>query len=150
MNDDPQIDALAGHINLIIRGFLVAGRAGAPAEGKLPFNPLYFNMLRLLGERSAMRPSQIADILHVPRTTVSTAVRALKGRGLVVVEADETDKRAIALGLSEEGVEVLSSIIRQDKRNAGAMLSVLSKPERDAFVSAMGKVAHAASGKADS
>ncbi|MEM9010779.1 MAG: MarR family transcriptional regulator [Pseudomonadota bacterium] len=146
MSDDARVEALAGHVNLIIRALLVAGRSGAPAEGRIPFNPLYFNMLRCLDREGAARPSRLADMLLVPRTTISTAVKALAGRGLVATAADRQDGRALSISLTEEGREILEAILRQDRRNAAAMLSALAEEERDAFVAALGKVAKGVSG----
>ena len=142
-SDEALADALADHVNLIVRALLVAGREGAPMEERLPFNPLYFNILRVLGREGALRPSRLADALTVPRTTISTAVKALAKRGLVATRADETDGRAMAVELTAQGRDVLEAILRQDKRNAAAMLAALGAEERDLFVRTIGKVAKA-------
>lgn len=145
MSNDDLTDALAGHINLVIKALLVAGRQGQPAEGRIPFNPLYFNLLRFLRRRGTARPSEMAEDMAVPRTTISTAVKALAKRGLVVTAPDKSDGRAISVALSEEGNAVLDAILRQDLRNAQAMLHVLDGDERAAFVRAFGKIAAAIS-----
>ena len=139
--NEKQTDALMGHVNAIMRALLVAARRGAPAEGQLPFNPLYFNILRVVGAKGSIRPSQIADDLSVSRTTISTAVKALQRRGLLETSADATDRRALHLSLSADGRATRDAILRQDKRNAAAMLETLDASERDAFVLTMGKVA---------
>ncbi len=141
MTQDDRTEELTGYVSLIIRALLVAGRNGAPAEGRIPFNPLYFHMLRILGDTGGTRPSAIADGLSVPRTTISTAVKALGKRGLVQTSADKTDGRALSVSLTQEGREVLDAILRQDTRNSAAMLATLDESERDAFVRALGKVA---------
>ena len=132
---------LATHLNMIIRALLVAHRNGAPAEGRIPFNPLYFNILRLLDRPGGVRPSQIAERLQVPRTTVSTALKALEGRGLVKSSPDAADGRAIAISLTADGRDILQAILRQDHRNATAMLDALDEAERNRFVATVGKVA---------
>lgn len=136
-------EQLAKHISTIIKNLLVTGRQGAPAEGRLAFNPLHFQMLRIVGANQATRPSDIADELAVPRTTISAAVKALQNKGLVLTAADETDGRAIAISLTDDGKEVLAAIERQDNRNATAMLEALSPQERPKFLEAMGKIANA-------
>ena len=146
MPEDPQIDALTGHVSQIIRALLVAGRNGAPAEGRIPFNPLYFHMLRMIGAGQGVRPSDLADALSVPRTTISTAVKSLVGRGLVQTEADKSDGRALNLTPTPEGHEVVEAILRQDRRNAAAMLAALAPEDREAFVAAIGQVAAGLSG----
>ena len=77
----------------------------------------------------------------VPRTTISTAVKALARRGLIDTHPDAKDGRALSLTLSEEGHGVLAAILRQDRRNSAAMLEALDADERAAFVAAVGKVA---------
>ena len=141
MSDDEQTKVLMGHVNAIMRALLVAARRGAPAEGQLPFNPLYFNILRVVGAKGSVRPSQIADELSVSRTTISTAVKSLQKRGLLETAADATDRRALHLSLSRTGRATREAILRQDLRNAAAMLETLDYAERDAFVETMGKVA---------
>lgn len=118
----------------------MAGRQGEPAERRLPFNPLHFHILRRLAE-TPRRPSGIADALGVSRTTLSTAVNALEGRGLPVRGPDPDDARAKRLSLTTAGREVVAAIRRQDRRNAEAMLALLDEEERDAFVAAAGRIA---------
>ncbi|QBF29940.1 MarR family winged helix-turn-helix transcriptional regulator [Thalassococcus sp. S3] len=149
MSNETSADELAGYVNMIMRAMLVAGRSGAPAEGRLPFNPLYFNMLRVLSAEGGARPSRLAEILSVPRTTISTAVKALEKRGLLRSEPDSQDRRALSVGLTGEGEEVLAAILRQDRRNAAAMLASLEEEERAHFMRAMKKVARGVSGAGD-
>ena len=136
-------EELAKHISTIIKTLLVSGRQGAPAEGRLAFNPLHFQMLRIVGANQKTRPSDIAAELAVPRTTVSAAVKALQTKGLFETADDETDGRAITISLTENGNEVLAAIERQDKRNATAMLNSLSEQEQPKFLKAMSKIAEA-------
>lgn len=131
---------LAGHVNGVIRALLVAGRRGAPAEGRLPFNPLYFNVLRTIGAQGPCRPSYIADHLAVPRTTISTAIKTAALRSLIETAPDENDGRAMSLTLSKEGRDVVDAILRQDLRNSTAMLEALDPNERQDFVRALEKV----------
>ncbi|WP_342077106.1 MarR family transcriptional regulator [Yoonia sp. SS1-5] len=145
MSDD-RTKELGLYLNLIIRALLVAGKQGAPAEGLIPFNPLYFNMLRILQAEGRCRPSHLAEVLSVPRTTISTAVTSLVKRGIIQSEKDKDDGRAVVLSLTEQGSEVIAAIIRQDLRNAGAMLSALDDTEQKALLSALAKVSKHLSG----
>ncbi|WP_298838388.1 MarR family transcriptional regulator [uncultured Roseobacter sp.] len=138
---DRSSEELARHISTIIKNLLVTGRQGAPAEGLLAFNPLYFQILRMVGGSEGTRPSVMASDLAVPRTTISAAVKALQGKGLVTTTPDQTDGRAVVVSLTRQGEEVLAAITRQDNRNAKAMLNALSKQERPGFVKAMKKIA---------
>ncbi len=138
---DERTQELGHYLNLIIRALLVAGKAGAPAEGLIPFNPLYFNMLRILQAEGRCRPSHLADELSVPRTTISTAVTSLVKRGIVLSEKDPNDGRAVSLSLTSQGAEVIAAIIRQDLKNAAAMLGALDDQEQKSLLAALAKVA---------
>lgn len=140
MSETEEVEQVAGAISLIIKALLVAGRKGAPAEGRIPFNPLYFHLLRILDAQGQTRPSEIASTLSVPRTTVSTAVKALQKRGLLETAPDKSDGRAIVVALTEEGKEVVAAIQRQDRRNAQAMLNLLDPSERKSFIATLVKV----------
>ena len=140
VSDDSQAQDLAEHLSALIRAFLVAGRRGAPAEGQLPFNPLYFNILKRLRADGRATPSTLADGFGVPRTTLSTAIKALQSRGLLETEPSQTDGRSIDILLSDLGTEVADAIMRQDHRNAAAMLSALDETERKTFLASFEKI----------
>ncbi|WP_299147061.1 MarR family transcriptional regulator [uncultured Tateyamaria sp.] len=142
MVKEAEIAELAGGIALVIRALLVAGRKGQPAEGKMPFNPLYFNMLRTLDE-GPTRPTHMGQKLGVSKTTLSAAVKALEKRGLLQRAPDPDDGRAQVLSVTDEGRDVITAIKRQDKRNAAAMLAVLEPGETAAFASAFRRIGEA-------
>ena len=141
MSVEKLADELAGHVGVLMKAFLVSERQGAPAEGKLPFNPLYFNLLKLLRISGRASPSEIAEKLIVPRTTVSTAIKALQKRQLLDTAPSESDGRSIDVFLTEAGSEAVEAILRQDIRNATAMLLCLNENDRAHFVEAFGKIA---------
>jgi len=118
-------ERLAEAIGLLVRTFLVAGRAGQPAEGKLPFNPLNFHLLEDLLDEGALRPSDLAARLGIPRSTLSSAVSALERRGLVEKAPDTDDGRAKLITLTDEGQSVAEAIKRQNRFNAGVLLALL-------------------------
>lgn len=124
------VERLAMAVHLLIRVFLVSGRAGAPAEGKIPFNPLYFHILAHLLREGPTRPSALAELLGTARTTLSTASKALKSRGLLSAEKDKMDGRAQVLDLTPEGREVAEAIQRQDKQNMTLLLGQFDASEQ--------------------
>ncbi|NRA30057.1 MAG: MarR family transcriptional regulator [Parvularculaceae bacterium] len=120
-------ERLAAAVGMLVRTFLVAGRAGAPAEGKLPFNPLNFHLLEELLAHGATRPSDLAQLLGVPRSTISSALSALERRGLVEKARDTNDGRAKLIALTAEGFDVAEAIKRQNRLNAGVLLALLDE-----------------------
>ena len=145
MGDLDLTSALAKHINLVNLALLVAGRKVSPAEG-LPYNPVYFHLLRVLGGQGPQRPSHLAEGLGVPRTSLSATVKAMKGKVLITSEPDPEDGRAMVLLLTEAGRSALDAIEAQDMQNAEAILACLEPGERAPFVEALGKVGAGLSG----
>ncbi len=141
-------------VHVIIRMFLVSGRAGPPAEGHLPFNPLYFHILGRLRERGPTRPSELAAKFGVARTTLSTAVNALVNRGLLQKERDPHDGRAQLVKLSDTGLMVAKAIYRQDLTNMKVLLEQLDHSEIEPLLELLEKVVRglesASSGDRDS
>jgi len=135
-----EIDRLRQSIHLLIRVLLVAGRAGAPAEGKIPFNPLYFHILGVLLEKETMRPSELAKLLGVPKSTLSTASKALQSRGLLEQSADPEDGRAQILSLSHDGKDVANAIRRQDGKNMKLMLEIIEPKRRATVIDALEEI----------
>lgn len=127
-------------IHMLIRAFLVSGRVGRPAQGKLPFNPLYFHMLGHIREEGPTRPSVLAEVLGVPKTTLSTASKALQNRGLIEQMKDPDDGRAQRLALTPEGLDTAEAILQQDLENMQALLSQLSPDERGPLLDQLERV----------
>jgi DNA-binding MarR family transcriptional regulator len=135
-----QAEQLAQVLHTLIQVFLVAERSGAPAEGRLKFNPLHFHMLGKLATRGALRSSALAAALGVKRSTLSSAAERLASLGLLRRAEDPHDGRAVLFSLTAEGVATAEAIKRQDLRNAATLLDQLSMDERAAFVPLMVKV----------
>jgi DNA-binding MarR family transcriptional regulator len=127
-------------VHLLIRAFLVSGRAGRPAQGKLPFNPLYFHMLGHIREQGPTRPSVLAQVLGVPKTTLSTASKALQNRGLIEQTKDPDDGRAQRLALTPDGLNIAEAILQQDLANMQLLLAQLSAEERGPLLDQLEKV----------
>ena len=137
---DENIERLRHIVHLLIRAFLVSGRAGAPAQGKLPFNPLYFHILGFIRENGPTRPSTLADVLDVPKTTLSTASKVLQTRDLLKPMPDPDDGRAQRLALTPMGKETAQAILAQDVQNMEIMLSQLSAEEHDPLLDQLERV----------
>jgi DNA-binding MarR family transcriptional regulator len=138
--DAENIKRLRSVVHLLIRAFLVSGRAGRPAQGKLPFNPLYFHMLGHIREHGPTRPSVLAEILDVPKTTLSTASKALQNRGLLEQAQDPEDGRAQLLILSQDGVDTANAILEQDLANMQILLSQLAANEHGPLLDQLERV----------
>ncbi len=68
-------------------------------------SPIQVRILGLVAA-AAVRPSELAGRLGVTRATVTDAVRALEGKGLVAVATDPLDGRSRLLRVTEDGQAV--------------------------------------------
>jgi len=63
-------------------------------------------VIRCVGKYPGMTAGHLADLLQADPGTVSTALRRLEDRGLVVRRKDPRDGRRITLGLTPKGHEL--------------------------------------------
>jgi DNA-binding MarR family transcriptional regulator len=139
--NENEAEQLAGALHTMIGVFLVAERAGAPAEGALKFNPLQFHILGSLTDDGPTRSSVLAHSLGVKRSTLSSAAERLVGLGLIERRPLPTDGRAAVFSLTAAGAKTSAAIRRQDIRNAAAALEGLTAVERKSFLPLISKVA---------
>ncbi len=72
-------------------------------------SPIQVRILGLVTD-AAVRPSELAGRLGVTRATVTDAVRALEGKGLVVVAPDPHDGRGRLLQITADGQSVAGRV----------------------------------------
>lgn len=60
-------------------------------------------ILRCLGKSPGMTPSQLAALLLVDRSTISTALNRMERNGLLLRRTDRNDHRSVTLWLSARG-----------------------------------------------
>jgi len=66
-----------------------------------------FSLMMALNAPQAPTVGKLAEFLAMDRTTLTAALKSLERRGLVKVSADDKDKRARRLSLTEAGREAL-------------------------------------------
>jgi DNA-binding MarR family transcriptional regulator len=98
--------ALSEVIARLRRAMRRAARAADP-EGDLSVAQL--ELLSCLAENPGARPGQVARLLQLAPTSVTTLVNALDGRGLIRRVASEQDRRAVALTLTPAGEEAVDA-----------------------------------------
>lgn len=70
-----------------------------------------FSLMMALSAPQAPTVGKLASFLAVDRTTLTAALKSLERRGLVTVAADEKDRRARRLSLTDSGRETLAAAI---------------------------------------
>ncbi|VTZ22713.1 MarR family transcriptional regulator [Methylocella tundrae] len=70
-----------------------------------------FSLMMALNAPQPPKLGQLAAFLAMDRTTLTAALKSLERRGLVIVGADEKDRRARRLCLTDEGRETLAAAV---------------------------------------
>ncbi|MCY4310665.1 MAG: MarR family transcriptional regulator [Rhodospirillaceae bacterium] len=101
------IASVARMTNLIDR----LGRAVHCLQFSDGLNPAQWAVLRYLGRanRYSRTPTAISDYLGTTRGTMSQTIKALEGKGLIVRETNDRDRRAVLLNLTEQGEAILKN-----------------------------------------
>ena len=126
MDTIPERLALA--VNRLLNRYLVRGADGQ--NRPIPYNPVDYQSLRFLAANPGARATDLAGHLGVAPTTMQSALDRLRARGLITKRASETDRRARAYALSEQGARVHAAIEAQDRANMAEIVSSLSPSER--------------------
>lgn len=60
-------------------------------------------VVRLVGQRPAISPGELAEFLHIDPGTLSTILRGLEKRGLIARSSDPDDRRRVRIHLTDAG-----------------------------------------------
>lgn len=66
--------------------------------------------LSVVAERDGLGVSELAQAMDVHQSTASNLVRALVGKGLLVSQRDEPDRRAVRLSVTRDGAALLRTV----------------------------------------
>jgi len=133
MSDPTPDDArrLLRVINTLLNLFIVDETRFPPAEGRMRYNPIDFQTLRIVETQPGIRATDIAALLRVAPTTLQSALDRLLRKGLLDRRAHPDDARARAYFLTEAGEDIRAAIQRQDIENMQVLLSGLDPDKRD-------------------
>ena len=99
-----------------------------------------YSLMMALNAPDAMKLGQLADFLAMDRTTLTAALKSLERRGLVVVGADDRDRRARRMSLTQAGREILEAAIPIWCAEHAALDAELSKPVARDLRAALGRI----------
>ncbi len=97
-------------------------------------------ILMELKRTKRMTQKEIADRLHVDKTTISREVRKLMKNGYIVAIRDERDKRKKIISLSPEGKKIIPVIKKVLEEWKEILLHDFSPSERDAIFRALNRM----------
>ncbi|MBC7302408.1 MAG: MarR family transcriptional regulator [Nocardia sp.] len=89
--------------------------------------------LRRSGSPFELNPSVLADTLMLSRAGMTGRIDRLETAGLVRRIADRDDRRAVRVALTEQGRELVDTVVVTHTENETAMLSVLDPADRAAL-----------------
>jgi DNA-binding MarR family transcriptional regulator len=92
--------------------------------------PAQARALRTVMEAGAMRPSALAERLHIAARSATELVDALEERALVAREPDPDDRRATLVRPTQAARAALAEVDRVRQEQAERFLAVLSERDR--------------------
>jgi len=109
--------------------------------GVLELSPADAGILRLLHVQAGMSQQELATKLHIHPSRLVAILDNLEKRSFVERRAHPHDRRLYSVHLTKDGNEVLEKIGRVAREHQDALLSALSKEERDALAALLLKIA---------
>lgn len=89
-----------------------------------------YSLLHSLNRPTPANLGQVAEVLAMDRSTVTANLKPLERRGLVMVNADETDRRSRVLALTPAGRQLLAAAVPVWEETQADMERLLADPER--------------------
>ncbi|MEV6769405.1 MarR family transcriptional regulator [Nocardia sp. NPDC051030] len=86
--------------------------------------------LRRSGEPYELNPSVMADTMMLSRAGMTGRLDRLESAGLVRRIADANDRRAVKVGLTDRGLQLIDVVITEHIENENRILAVLSETDR--------------------
>jgi MarR family 2-MHQ and catechol resistance regulon transcriptional repressor len=108
-----------------------------------------FHALGVIGDAGPLSMNDLAARLFLDKSTTSRVVDSLERKGLAVREANPADRRALRLGVTENGKHLLGtvrvSILGEEKR----LLADFEPAVRREMIRLIGRLARAAASRVD-
>ena len=92
--------------------------------------PAQARALRIVMEHGSVRPSSLAEHLHIAARSATEVVDALEARGLVERAPDPDDRRATLVRPTEAARSELAEVDRVRREQSERFLAVLSERDR--------------------
>lgn len=143
MADDDDAHRLQTAIATILRVQKIMEPSLQTTHGELKLAPADIQTMRYVAEHPGTMASRIAGFLGVVPTTMSSIVDRLVNRGFLQRSPIEGNRRAIALDLTEVGIETFRQIDSEELGSSRLMLGFLPPSDQAAFVASMERIANA-------
>ena len=142
-----EIEGLHRAVTALMQALKIAEKNVQVAHRELNFVAADIATLRYLTDHPDCMLSDLANHLGVVPTTASSVVDRLVERGFVTRERPETNRRSIALRMTDEGQHAFALIDAEEKQTMKTMLDALPEEDRAQFVKSMTHIAATVSGR---
>ncbi|MEL7538151.1 MAG: MarR family transcriptional regulator [Pseudomonadota bacterium] len=135
------IDKLHFAVITLLRALKIAETTLRTEHRELNLQAADIQTLRFVAGNPECMLSDLANHLGVVPTTASSIADRLEDRGLLARQRPKTNRRAVALTLTDDGRNASAAIEREELATMQVMLEALPKSERKRFVAAMTTIA---------
>jgi MarR family transcriptional regulator, organic hydroperoxide resistance regulator len=97
-------------------------------------------IIRCLGKHPGLAPSQLAELLHLDRSTISSALNRMKRNNLIIRRCDTQDRRSVSLWLSNKGKKLDQPSEHTLEHGVEGMLAHTEKKDRVAASRVMNRL----------
>jgi DNA-binding MarR family transcriptional regulator len=105
-----------------------------------PLHPAQAGAVQALAHNDGMSQSDLADVLHVSRPTVTTMLKRMEAAGIVERRADDADARITRVYLSEGGRHIAERMHEGFSDLLNTSIGWLSDEDKDDLARILGKV----------
>lgn len=99
-----------------------------------------FSLMMALNAPQPPTVGRLAEFLAMDRTTLTAALKSLERRGLVAVAADEKDRRARLLSLTDVGRETLAAALPIWRETHAALENELTQGDAEVLRKSLRKI----------
>ncbi len=107
-----------------------------------------FAVLAAIAGEPGLSQTALVGVTGIDRSTLADMMSRMEERGLVTRTASATDARALSIQLSQEGAAILRGMDKNARAADAAVLDLLTKPKRRAFLATLIKLAKLADERA--
>ena len=140
MDDIEQLDVA---ISALMRVLVIDERRSLSTNAGVPFNPIDLEALSFVNRHPESSAKDVSNYLGVRSTTMQSVVDRLVKRSLLKRDKIALKGRAVALSLTETGLQVQDELRAHNLKNCKQILASLDEDERQGFVKNMTLIAAA-------
>jgi DNA-binding MarR family transcriptional regulator len=141
VSTEPAVE-IDSHIGVALRyAYQRAAARMADAIREFELTPIQMSILARLRQRGPLTQNRLGRSLGMDPPNVRDVVRRLAGRGLVALEPEPDDRRALLVRITPEGVELFTRVWPVAEAVNRRTVSVLTAAERELLAEMLARLA---------